>query len=105
MLEGAHIALFDPRVPVSMIHEDLRYVGVSQEVIDAQLHICSSCEEAADQAHGVALLTEWDEFKEADFAKIHDAMFKPAFLFDGRNILDHDSLEKLGFDVYSIGKG
>jgi len=88
-----------------MIHEDLRYVGVSQEVIDTQLHICSSCEEAADQAHGVALLTEWDEFKEADFAKIHDAMFKPAFLFDGRNILDHDSLEKLGFDVYSIGKG
>ena len=42
---------------------------------------------------------------EADFEKIHDGMFKPAFLFDGRNILDHDGLEKLGFDVYSIGKG
>jgi len=45
------------------------------------------------------------EHQSSDFAKIHDAMFKPAFLFDGRNILDHDSLEKLGFDVYSIGKG
>ena len=105
MMEGAHIALYDPRVPVSMIHEDLRYVGVSQEVIDTQLHICSSCEEAAEQSHGIALLTEWDEFKNADFAKVYDNMFKPAFLFDGRNILDHASLEKHGFDVYSIGKG
>jgi len=105
LMEGANIALYDPRVPVSLIHEDLRYVGVSQEVIDAQLTICSSCEEAAHEAHGVAVLTEWDEFRDADFSKILANMFKPAFLFDGRNILEHESLRKLGFDVYAIGKG
>lgn len=105
LMEGARIALYDPRVPVSLVHENLRHVGVGQEIIDNQLAICSSCEEAANEAHGVAVLTEWDEFKEVDFKKVYDSMFKPAFLFDGRNILDHASLEKVGFDVYAIGKG
>ncbi len=105
LLEGAKIALYDPRVPVELIHEDLLYVGISQEIIDNQLEICNSCEEAADQAHGVAVLTEWDEFKEVDFEKVYQNMFKPAFLFDGRNIIDHDALRGIGFDVYAIGKG
>lgn len=42
-----------------------------------------------DGAHGVAVLTEWDEFKQYDWKKIYDSMVKPAFVFDGRNILDH----------------
>jgi len=105
LLEGAQIALYDPRVPVPIIHQELEYVGVSSEVIEKQLTICSSCEEAADQSHGVAVITEWDEFRDADFDKVHDSMFKPAFLFDGRNFLDHRDLEKKGFTVYAIGKG
>ena len=50
------------------------------------------------------MLTEWDEFKTLDYQKIYDSMAKPAFLFDGRNICDHDALRKIGFDVYAIGK-
>ena len=76
-----------------------------QDIIDAQFSSCATCEEAADEAHGVAVLTEWDAFKEADYARIHRNMHKPAFLFDGRNILDHEKLRNLGFDVYAIGKG
>ncbi|MCP5536790.1 MAG: UDP-glucose 6-dehydrogenase [Akkermansiaceae bacterium] len=105
LMEGAHIALYDPRVPVSQIHEDLRYVGVSQELLDTQLVICNSCEEAADNAHGIAVLTEWDEFKTVDFAAVYERMYKPAFLFDGRNVIDHDALREHGFEVYAIGKG
>ncbi len=105
LMEGAQIALYDPRVPVSLIHEDLLYVGVSQEVIDKQLVICSSGEEAADQAHGIAVLTEWDEFKDINFPAVYNAMYKPAFVFDGRNVLDHTALREQGFDVYAIGKG
>ena len=92
-------------MPVSLIHQDLEYAGVSPEVIEKQLTICTSCEEAADQAHGVAVLTEWDEFREVDFDKVLDSMFKPAYLFDGRDILDHATLRTMGFDVYAIGKG
>lgn len=105
LLEGAQIALYDPRVPADAIKEDLEYVGVSKEILDKQLLICGSCEEAAHQAHGVAILTEWDEFKEADFAKVYENMFKPAFIFDGRNILDDQATKDHGFELYSIGKG
>lgn len=105
MQEGAQIALYDPRVPVELIHQELEYAGVSREVIEQQLTICSSCEEASEGAHGVAVLTEWDEFKEVDFARVYQEMYKPAFLFDGRDIVDHAGLRKIGFDVYAIGKG
>lgn len=105
LMEGAHIALYDPQVPVSLIHHELRYVGVSQEMIDDQLILCDSCEEAANEAHGVAILTEWDEFRNVDYAGVYEQMYKPAFIFDGRDIVDHAGLRKIGFDVYAIGKG
>ncbi len=59
---------------------------------------------AAEGAYAIALLTEWDEYKELDFERIFQSMKKPAFLFDGRNILDHEKLFKIGFNVYPIGK-
>ena len=60
---------------------------------------------AAAGAHAIALLTDWKEYAELDFERIFEGMQKPAFLFDGRNMLDHDALHALGFEVYSIGKG
>ena len=59
---------------------------------------------AAKEAHAIAVLTEWSSFKELDYNTIHDAMIKPAFLFDGRNILDHKKLYETGFNVYPLGK-
>ena len=55
-------------------------------------------------AHGVLVLTEWDEFRDLDFAKVYEEMHKPAWVFDGRNVLDMAKLKSLGFYVYSIGK-
>ena len=63
-----------------------------------------SAAEAAAGAHAVAVLTEWDEFKTLDFAKIYAGMQKPAFLFDGRNLLDLPKLRELGFRASGIGK-
>ena len=48
--------------------------------------------EAAKDAHAICVMTEWDEFKAYDYQKVYDAMVKPAFIFDGRNILDHAKL-------------
>ncbi len=59
---------------------------------------------AAKDAHAVAVLTEWDEFKAYDYQKVYDSMSKPAFIFDGRNILDHEKLRQIGFVVFAIGK-
>ena len=60
--------------------------------------------DAAKNAHAIAILTEWDEFKAYDWQKIYDSMKKPAFVFDGRNILDHKALKEIGFEVWGIGK-
>lgn len=60
--------------------------------------------EAVKDADAIAILTEWDLFKNLDYEKIYTLMRKPAFVFDGRNILDHNLLYKIGFNVYPIGK-
>ena len=56
-------------------------------------------------AHALAIITEWDVFKSLDYQRIYESMSKPAFIFDGRNMLDHDKLEEMGFKVFTIGKG
>jgi len=60
--------------------------------------------EAAKEADAVVVMTEWDLYKTLDYQKIYDSMRKPAFVFDGRNILDHEELIKIGFEVHAIGK-
>ncbi|MBF0226218.1 MAG: nucleotide sugar dehydrogenase [Desulfobacterales bacterium] len=60
--------------------------------------------EAASQCHCIAVITEWDIYKKLDYEKIYNSMYKPAFIFDGRNILDHKKLFNIGFNVFPIGK-
>ena len=98
--EEAHLAFYDPKVPHSQICKDL---GVSES--DPRVEFCSTPYEAAENAHAVVLLTHWREFWDLDYAKIRKSMQTPAWVFDGRNFLDHKLLLKLGFLVRGIGKG
>jgi UDPglucose 6-dehydrogenase len=59
---------------------------------------------AAEGAHAIAILTEWPEYKVLDYQVIYNKMAQPAFVFDGRNILDHEKLHEIGFNVYAIGR-
>jgi UDPglucose 6-dehydrogenase len=59
---------------------------------------------AVEGAHALAILTEWPEYKNLDYTRIFETMSKPAFAFDGRNLLDHTRLFRIGFNVYSIGR-
>ena len=70
----------------------------------SRLAIARTAYEACEGAHAIAILTEWDEFKALDFARILASMPKPAFIFDGRNILDLPKLRALGFQAFGIGK-
>ncbi|NBU69611.1 MAG: nucleotide sugar dehydrogenase, partial [Verrucomicrobia bacterium] len=97
--EGARVVVYDPRVPEAQIRGEVLGSGK-----DPNLVVAKSALEACQGAHAVAVLTEWDEFKALDFKKIHDGMHKPAFLFDGRNILPHAKLKEMGFKVFAIGK-
>jgi UDPglucose 6-dehydrogenase len=110
--DGADIHIYDPKVSEAKIKSDMRYVwelkGVIEEKIVQKLNqifVYDTPQEAIDHAHAIAVLTEWDEFKTYDWPAIYEKMYKPAFVFDGRNILDVDELTAIGFMVKGIGKG
>ena len=102
--EQANIAVFDPKVNQKQMLSDLDYLDSRKpDENQNQLSAYDNPYEACHEAHAVAVLTEWDEFKTYDWQKIYEHMLKPAFVFDGRNILDRDTLEKIGFVYKSIG--
>jgi UDPglucose 6-dehydrogenase len=105
LMENAHVAIYDPKVPAKTIHEDLAYVGVPENLLASHLHIAPDAMSALEQAHAMVVLTEWDEFRNLDFATIYQGMFKPAFAFDGRSILPAARMRELGFEMYCIGQG
>jgi len=100
LAEQAEVVVYDPKVPADQIRQDVLGVDGGNDL----LKVADSAAAAAHGAHAVAVLTEWDEFKTIDFESVHAAMPKPAFLFDGRNLLDHDRLREIGFTVSAIGK-
>lgn len=111
--ERARLTIYDPQVPADQIRSELVAACTSmngqlcesdQRLINQNITIVNDCYEASKDAHAIAVLTEWDEFKTLDFDKIFQAMQQPAFLFDGRNLLDRDKLKKIGFEMHSIGK-
>lgn len=60
--------------------------------------------EAVQEANAIAIMTEWEIYKELDYKKIYDSMRKPAYIFDGRNLLDSHHIKSLGFDYVRIGR-
>ncbi|RYM33458.1 nucleotide sugar dehydrogenase [Brumimicrobium glaciale] len=104
MNEQAEIIVYDPKVSEKRIYEDLDYLGSrSPEENRRLLKVVKDPYIASEEAHAIAILTEWDEFIEYDWKKIYDSVVKPAFVFDGRKLLDAELMSKIGFDYSSIG--
>merc|ERR1712218_745576 len=103
MDDGAMVHVFDPKVKKEDAMAEFKYHNM--EIDESRLVICRTPQEAVEAAHAIAVLTEWDEFKLYPYLEFYNAMMKPAFLFDGRGILDHRELEEIGFEVHAIGKG
>jgi UDPglucose 6-dehydrogenase len=107
MLDKAEVHVFDPKVTNERILEDLKNVAVSKaeyKTMKKQIHFHDEPYSAMNEAHAIAILTEWDEFKTYEWSSIYKNMHKPAFIFDGRNILDATKINKLGFKYKGIGK-
>jgi UDPglucose 6-dehydrogenase len=111
--ERARLSIYDPRVPEQQIREDLAEVltdrnghlsAKDRHLIENHLTVVDDGYQAAAEAHAIAVLTEWDEFKALNFQQVCDSMYRPAFLFDGRNLLDRKQLTEIGFEVHGIGK-
>jgi UDPglucose 6-dehydrogenase len=105
MEDLADIYVYDPKVKHEQMFADVDYLNTRTEKANReQLKPQNDPYEACKDAHAVAILTEWDEFKDYNWQRIYDNMMKPAFVFDGRNILGRQKLEKIGFKFYAIGK-
>ena len=94
--ENAKVRIHDPKA--------LENARIELKNLKGDISFVEDVYEAADGAHALALVTQWDEYLDLDYEKIHQAMAEPAFIFDGRNHLDHDKLYKIGFNVFPLGK-
>ncbi len=95
LAERAEVTITDPKA-IDNAREELKGLSGVDFTDDPY--------EAARNSHAIAVLTEWSQFRDLDYEAIHRSMAKPAFVFDGRNLLDHDRLYDIGFNVYPIGK-
>ena len=103
--EGAFLNIYDPKVAEHEIIGDLKTVSHEDpNRVDKLVKVFKDPLSALKGVHAVVVLTEWDEFKDVDYQAVYDSMLKPAFIFDGRLILDHAKLKKIGFQVEVIGK-
>lgn len=95
--EHANVVITDPYALDNARNYDLADVV---DVVDFEPDVYA----AAEGAHALAIMTEWKQYATLDYQRIYDSMIKPAFIFDGRNILNHEELHEMGFNVYAIGK-
>lgn len=94
--EHAQVVITDPKA-IENAKKDLKDVSDRVSFEDDPYR-------AAEGAHAIALMTEWALYRDLDYRRIFKSMVYPAFIFDGRNILDHKRLYEMGFNVFPIGK-
>jgi len=103
--EEAELVVYDPKVSAEKIYMDLDALNTRSSADNRRLvRVVSSPAEIFVQAHALAVLTEWDEFKDFNWQEIKTQMNKPAFVFDGRKLLNRQLLESFGFHYYAIGE-
>ncbi|MGP1993445.1 nucleotide sugar dehydrogenase [Zobellia laminariae] len=103
--EKAEIVVYDPKVSAERIYADLDYLETrSPEENRRLLTVVTDPMDAVQDAHAIAILTEWDEFKTYSWETIFTKMLKPAFIFDGRRLLSQQEMEAKGFQYYKIGQ-
>lgn len=105
--EGAILNIFDPLVEANQVISDLIEHGYTKTTnsFAKRLNFYSSSVLACEDSSGIVICTEWDEFKELNYEEIYSIMRKPAYLFDGRIILNHSEMKRIGFKCFCIGKG
>lgn len=102
--ERAEITVYDPKVSAKRIYEDLDNLETrTPEENRKRVKVVKDPYEACKDTHAIAILTEWDEFKEYEWERIYKSVVKPAFVFDGRKLLNAEKMDKIGFKYSAIG--
>ncbi len=103
--EHAKVVVHDQKVQPNSIYSAIA-IALETPVgeVMKSMEVADDPYTASEGAHALVILTEWDEYRQLDYARIYNRMCKPAFIFDGRNIVQVSKLSSLGFEVHSIGK-
>lgn len=96
LAEHAEVVISDPQA-LSNAAADLAHEKGKISYVENPYRAASGC-------HALAVMTDWEAYRKLDYRKIYKSMVKPAFLFDGRNIVDHRKCFEIGFNVFPIGK-
>ncbi len=111
--ERARLKIYDPRVSADQVKSELTYIMTDaagnitdsdRSLIEKNVMVSKSAYAAAEGSHAVAILTEWDEFRTTDLKRVGASMQKPAFMFDGRNVINSADAKAAGFDFHCIGR-
>lgn len=108
--DNAEIHIYDPKVNQNQIYSDLLYLtdlkhhDLTVEEIKNRVYVYQDPYKAMSKSHAIAILTEWDEFRDYNWNEVYSNMYKPTFVFDGRNIADKKQLTQIGFKMFQIGK-
>ena len=105
--EGGNLRIYDPKVSTQQIEKDLNcQENLKGENSDLGNWIFTkSIEEASNDADGIIILTEWEEFKYINWEKISGLMRKPSWLFDTRLVSDTNEAASFGIHVWALGNG
>jgi UDPglucose 6-dehydrogenase len=105
LAEGAKLRIYDPKVTEDKMHSELRHLNpqTTPELLNGKVEVFKDPYKCSEETHALIILTEWTVFKSYDYKRIYDSMMKPAFVFDGRNLLDREALRQIGFCTHGIG--
>ena len=92
LAHGGRVVAYDPQAE-----------RTARKVLDKRVGYASSAYEALKGADGLAIVTEWNEFREPDFGRMRSVMRSPV-IFDGRNLFTTEQMRAEGFTYYSIGR-
>ena len=105
---GYNLKIYDPKVSKQKIINDIIDImnidNSRFELLSEKIEILESPYKAIVDSSLIAVCTEWTEFIDLKWDKIYNDMQKPSWCFDGRNILDKNELEKIGFKTFFIGQ-
>ncbi len=96
LAEHAEVIISDPQA--------LANAAIDLEDANGQISYVEDPYHAAVGCHALVIMTDWDLYRKLDYGKLYRSMVKPAFIFDGRNIIDHRKCFEIGFNVFPIGK-
>ena len=106
--EGAHLSIFDPKVTIERIRDDLGLISEyskNKTKTEGNWSFANSIENAIKNSDAVIILTEWEQFENLNWIEYSKLMRKPSWLFDTRGIANYQDASKYGINVWRVGLG